>query len=115
MPDLDTETLYYHPATGKLEWRCKYCPKRYTLNGGTFIMKQHLKSAHKISERSARQERLLKRQRTIEEANTLGEEYRRKRQHITFDDSKYYTCKARLVLILPWQMISIQHLFVLGL
>jgi hypothetical protein len=78
-------------------------------------MKQHLKSAHKISERSARQERLLKRQRTIEEANTLGEEYCRKRQHITLDDSKYYTCTARLVLILPWQIISIQHLFVLGL
>jgi hypothetical protein len=77
-------------------------------------MKQHLKSAHKISERSARQERLLKRQRTIEEANNLGEEYRRKRQH-TLDDSKYYTYKNRLVLILLSQIFSIQHLFVLGL
>jgi hypothetical protein len=100
MPDLDAETLYYHPTTGKLEWRCKYCPKRYTLNGGTSIMKQHLKSAHKISESSARQERLLNRQRTIKEATTLGEEYPRKRRHITLDNSKYYTLTARLVLIL---------------
>ena len=91
MPDLDAETLYYHPTTGKLEWRCKYCPKRYTLNGGTSIMKQHLKSVHGILESSPRQERLLKRQRTIEEAITFREKHPRKRQLITLDNSKYYT------------------------
>jgi hypothetical protein len=32
-PDVDAEMLYYHPTTGKLEWQCKHCPKRYTLNG----------------------------------------------------------------------------------
>ena len=91
MPDLDAETLYYHPTTGKLEWRCKYCPKRYTLNGGTRVIKLHLISAHKILESSTRQERLLKRQRTIEEAITFGEKHPRKRQLITLDNSKYYT------------------------
>jgi hypothetical protein len=91
MPDLDTETLYYHPTTAKLEWRCKYCLKRYTLNGGTSIMKQHLKLVHGILESSPRQERLLKRQRTIEEAITFGEKHPRKRQLIALDNSKYYT------------------------
>jgi hypothetical protein len=91
MPDLDAETLYYHPATGKLEWRCKYCPKTYNLNGRTSILKQHLKSAHTISESSPRQERLIKRQRTIEEAITFGEKHPRKRQRIASDNSRYYT------------------------
>jgi hypothetical protein len=93
MPDSDTESLYYHPTTGKLEWRCKYCPKRYTLNGGTRIMKLHLISAHEISERSPRQQRIIKRQRTIEEAITCGENNSRKRRLINIDpalDSKYY-------------------------
>ena len=91
MPDSDAKALYYHPTTGKLEWRCKYCSKRYTLNGGTSIIKAHLKSAHKILESSPRQERLLKRQRTIEEAITFGEKHPQKRQLITLDNSKYYT------------------------
>ena len=54
------------------------------------LMKQHLISAHKISESSPRQERLIKRQRTIEEAITFGEKHPRKRQRITLDNSKYY-------------------------
>jgi hypothetical protein len=54
-------------------------------------MKQHLKSAHRISESSPRQERLIKRQRTIEEAITFGEKHPRKRQCITLDNSRYYT------------------------
>ena len=54
-------------------------------------MKQHLKSAHRISESSPREERIIKRQRTIEEAITFGETYPRKKQRITLDNSKYYT------------------------
>jgi hypothetical protein len=89
MPDLDPETLYYHPTTTKLEWRCKYCPKKYAINGGTRLMKQHLITAHEISEGSSRQERLIKRQRTIEDAITFGEKHPRKRRLTTLD-SKYY-------------------------
>ena len=55
------------------------------------IMKQHLISAHEISESSPRQERLIKRQRTIEEAIIFGEKHPRKRQLIALDNSKYYT------------------------
>jgi hypothetical protein len=88
MPDLDTEALYYHPLIRKLEWRCKYCPKRYTVNGSICLIKQHLVVAHDISERSPRQERLIKRQRTIEEANAFGERHPRKRQFSTLDHSK---------------------------
>jgi hypothetical protein len=89
MPDSDVEALYYHPITRKLEWRCKYCSKRYTLNGGTRVIKLHLISAHEILETSPRQDRLLKRQRTIEEAITFGEKHPRKRQQlITLDNSK---------------------------
>jgi hypothetical protein len=42
MPDVDPETKYWSKINGQLEWRCKYCPKRYALNGGTRCMKSHL-------------------------------------------------------------------------
>jgi hypothetical protein len=60
-------TMYYSIAN-KLEWRCKYCSKRYILNGGTRLIKIHLKSDHDISELSVRQERSLKRQLSIQDA-----------------------------------------------
>ena len=102
MPDSDVEALYHHPTTGKLEWRCRYCVKKYALNSGTRVIKLHLISAHDISESSPRQERLIKRQRTIKEAITFREKHPRKRQLITFDNSKYYcwyaltTCRTQV-------------------
>ena len=93
MPDIDPESLYYHPKTTKLEWRCKYCPKRYALNGGTRLIKQHLITAHHISESSSRQEQAIKRQRTIEEAVISGQNNPRKRRLINTDivlDGMYY-------------------------
>ena len=59
MPDIDIGTKYYS-STNKLEWRCKYCSKRYTLNGGTRLIKVHLKADHDISELSTRQEQINK-------------------------------------------------------
>jgi hypothetical protein len=59
MPDSDAEALYNHPTTGKLEWRCRYCVKRYALNGGTRVIKLHLVSAHDISESSPREEHII--------------------------------------------------------
>jgi hypothetical protein len=93
MPDLDTETLYYHPTTGKLEWRCKYCSKRYALNGGTRVIKQHLISAYDILETLPCEEHIIKCQRTIDEAIIAGENNHRKRRHVNTIalDSKYYT------------------------
>jgi hypothetical protein len=67
MPDIDIRTKYYG-TTNKLEWRCKYCSKRYTINGGTRLIKAHLKADHSISELSIRQERSVKRQILIQDA-----------------------------------------------
>jgi hypothetical protein len=73
MPDSDAEALYNHPTTGKLEWRCRYCVKKYALNSGTRVIKLHLISAHDISESSPREQHIIQRQRTIEEAITFRE------------------------------------------
>jgi hypothetical protein len=93
MPNSNIESLYYHPGTTKLEWRCKYCPKRYTINGGTRVIKLHLTSVHGIIENSPRQERIIQRQRTIEEAVAFGQENPRKRRYIdtdiALDDSQF--------------------------
>ena len=67
MPDTDIGTKYYS-TTNKLEWRCKYCSKRYAINGGTRLIKVHLKADHDISELSTRQERSMKRQISIQDA-----------------------------------------------
>jgi BED zinc finger len=93
MPHTDPESVYYHPTTTKLEWRCKYCSKRYALNGGTRVIKQHLIAAHEISESSPRQQRVLKRQRTIEEATISGQNNPQKRRLINSntDNSKCMT------------------------
>ena len=94
MPDSDAEALYHHPTTRKLEWRCRYCAKRYTLNGGTRVIKLHLISAYDISESSPRQQHIIQRQRTIEEAITFREKNPRKRRfintNIALDNGKYY-------------------------
>ena len=53
-------------------------------------MKQHLKLAYTILESLPYQEYLIKYQRTIEEAITFREKHPRKKQLISFDNSKYY-------------------------
>ena len=100
MPDADPESLYYHPTTTKLEWRCQYCSKRYALNGSIRVVKQHLIAAHKISESSPRQQRVLKRQRTIEQAIISGQDNPRKRRLINTNNSKYSYYSRSLVLVL---------------
>jgi hypothetical protein len=104
MPDLDIETLYYHPKTAKLEWRYKYCPKKYAINGGTRLIKLHLIVAHEISDYSPRQERLVRHQRTIEEAITFGQNNPRKRRYINInpalDNSKLLFIYIILLIIL---------------
>lgn len=67
MPDVDIETKYFN-STDKPEWRCRYCSKRYAINGGTRLIKLHLTGNHGISELSLCQERAKKRQTTIEDA-----------------------------------------------
>ena len=97
MPDSDVEALYHHPTTGKLEWRCRYCVKRYALNGGTRVIKLHLVSAYDISESSPRHQHIIQRQRTIEEAISFGEKNPRKRRftntNMALDNGNYCTLK----------------------
>src|SRR3981081_430457 len=71
MPNSNPETKYYSKANW-LKWRCKYCPKKYTLNGGTCCMKSHLKDIHDISKNSPQEEKVKKRQLTIENAFISG-------------------------------------------
>src|SRR3982074_3668226 len=71
MPNSNPKTKYYSKAN-RLEWRCKYCPKKYTLNGRTHCMKSHLKDIHDISKDSPREEKAKKRQLTIENAFISG-------------------------------------------
>ena len=72
MPDLDIKTKYYLTTNSQLKWRCKYCPKRYALNGGTRCIKSYLKTIHNISEDSPREERAKKRQLFIKDALATG-------------------------------------------
>src|SRR4030081_1248553 len=67
MLNSNLETKYYFKAN-QLEWRCKYCPKKYALNGGTHCIKSHLKDIHDISKDSPQEEKAKKRQLTIENA-----------------------------------------------
>jgi hypothetical protein len=95
MLDENPKSLYYHPITRKLEWRCKYYSKKYAINSGTRLIRLHLILVHNISEKSPRQERIIKRQRTIEEAIISRENNPRKRRlidsNIALDNSKYYS------------------------
>jgi hypothetical protein len=61
MPDIDIGTKYYSTTN-------KYCSKRYTINGGTHLIKAHLKEHHSISELSICQERSGKMQISIQGA-----------------------------------------------
>src|SRR4030088_2981439 len=71
MPNSNPETKYYSKAN-RLKWKCKYCSKKYALNGGTRCMKSHLKDIHDISKDSLQEEKAKKRQLTIENALISG-------------------------------------------
>ena len=65
MPDPDTAFRYFN-ASGKEQWRCKYCSKAYSMNGGTRIVVKHLQESHNVKESSPREVRSAKRQMSIE-------------------------------------------------
>ena len=87
MPDPDIDTKYYNQTTNKLESRCKYCPKKYTVNRGTRCIKAHLKYSHEVTELSPRAEKAQKRQRSIEEAIVAGTENPQKRRFFEVIDN----------------------------
>ena len=87
MPDLDIDHKYHNQTTNKLEWRCKYCPKKYTVNGGTRCIKAHLKYSHEVTELSPRTEKAQKRQRSIKEAMVTGNRNPQKRRFFEVIDN----------------------------
>jgi len=103
MPDVDPETKYRSKINGQLEWRCKYCPKRYALNGGTRCMKSHLQACHDIYHDSPRAEKVKKRQRSIEEAIAYGAESTTKRRRLenttVIDDNDAPICPQTLEVL----------------
>lgn len=81
MPDSDPETKYYSSRNrNQLEWRCRYCSKRYALNGGTRLIRAHLRHSHEITQDSPRADKFKKRQQTIQEAMETGETQNHKRR-----------------------------------
>ena len=81
MPAPDTEYRYFS-TTGKEEWRCKYCPKAYSINGGTRVIQRHLLEKHKKTEKSSREDTSAKRQRSIEHALELSQNQSFKRRKL---------------------------------
>ena len=82
MPDVDPETKYYNPKTKAPKWRCKYCPKRYSLNGGTRIITAYLFNKHEISDNTRKDISTKKRQLSIEESIATGEQHPRLRRRL---------------------------------
>ena len=87
MPDADKETRYFSKDS-LLEWRCKYCPQTYDLNGGTKIITTHLttgspnKPGHGLEPESARIERVKNSQVAIDTAIVQAAEHPKKRRKI---------------------------------
>ena len=82
MPNEDPETTYWHYRTRKPEWRCRYCNKHYALNGGTRIIKAHLKGSHSITDQSPREVTTKKRQLSLEDAMAAAQEHPRIRRKL---------------------------------
>jgi hypothetical protein len=87
MPDEDPETKYFNLANGRMEWRCKYCPKKYLLNGGTRCPKVHLRAIHLIDEKSPRDNKVKKRQLSMEDSITMAKKYPHSRRRLSEEAS----------------------------
>jgi hypothetical protein len=103
MPDTDIETKYFN-SSNRLEWRCRYCSKRYAINGGTRLIKWHLTRTHGISELSLRQERANKRQISIEDALITATANPQKRRRLT---GKLISIKIGIKLLTSYNLEDI--------
>jgi hypothetical protein len=65
MPAEDPETIYLNKYM-KVEWRYKYCSHSYATNGGNHAIKKHLLTKHGKTEKSSRENIIVKSQRSIE-------------------------------------------------
>jgi len=80
MPSEDVETRYTDSRNRDI-WRCKYCTKFYTTNGGTTIIKKHLLYIHQVGELPPRESQSLKRQLTLKEAQENTTASKRRKQY----------------------------------
>jgi hypothetical protein len=87
MPDSDPETKYFSQANGRVEWRCKYCPKKYLLNGGTRCPKDHLRTIHSIDETSPRDNKTRKRQLSMEDSVAMAKNHPQSRRRLSGEAS----------------------------
>jgi hypothetical protein len=87
MPDKDPETKYFNLTNGRMEWRCKYCPKKYLLNGGTRCPKVHLRVIHSIDEKTSRDNKTGKRQLSMEESVAMAKKHPHGRRRLSEEAS----------------------------
>jgi hypothetical protein len=87
MPDEDPETKDFNLTNGRMEWRCKYCPKKYLLNGGTRCPKVHLRAIHLIDEKSSRDNKTRKRQLSMEDSITMAKNHPHSRRRLSEEAS----------------------------
>ena len=80
MPDPDPGFLY-SDQQGRIQWRCKYCPKIYLESGGTHIIITHLQG-HNIYETSPRDIKTSRVQSSIQQALERAKEHEHKRRRI---------------------------------
>jgi hypothetical protein len=75
MLDKNLETKYINQTNRKIEWRYKYCSKKYLLNSGTRCLKAHLRTIHLIYKTSPRDNKTKKRQLLIKDLITMAKKH----------------------------------------
>jgi hypothetical protein len=108
MPDPDPEYRYFHK--GKEEWRCKYCSKAYSTNGGTRVIQRHLFEKHTKSEKSSRENISAKRQQSIEHALELSQDQSFKRRKLNTTNSDGNSLDGNHLEVLYIKFLTACHL-----
>lgn len=101
MPDEDPQTQYFNKNTGKPEWRCRYCTRRYATTGGTRAIMEHLKT-HKIEENSTRETRAINQQASIQYAMDIARENPQKRRRLNENQGESIDPDQLEVLYVRW-------------
>jgi hypothetical protein len=83
MPDKDRETRY-QTVDKRDEWRCRYCPQRYLVDGGTTIITAHLTTKHGLEAESLRDQQVKNQQITINEALREAENHPQKKRKLYY-------------------------------
>ena len=108
MPDPDPEYRYFYK--GKEEWRCKYCSKAYSTNGGTRVIQRHLFEKHTKSEKSSRENISAKRQQSIEHALELSQDQSFKRRKLNTTNSDGNSLDGNHLEVLYIKFLTACHL-----